>query len=535
MNSASPSTSCVKKTFLATMMSAFALISCASAQHLSNKEVLVIFNHAIPESAKLADVYQKERNIPSSQVLGFDLPTEADISRTTYKTALAEPLREIFDQRGWWTRARDPQGLLIPTKNKIRAIVLMQGVPLRIKPEPKSADENTVANPANPIAPRDEASVDSELSMFGIEGLPSYKGVLKNAFYDSKIPLSQANLPFMVLVTRIDSPAYVVSKRMITDAVKTEKHGLWGRAYVDIANKIPQGDEWLETIVSKSDENGIPTIVDRFTETLPTNYPMTEAALYYGWYIRNVDGPFRNTRFQFRPGAIAIHLHSFSAEQLSDAHKNWCAPLLVRGAAATVGNVYEPYLHLSHHLDIIHDRLLKGWTFAEATWAAMPATSWQNVALGDPLYRPFMHFDGTGEKRDQDRDFRALRAASRQWPKDRTTLREKIASASEKLSSGVLAEGLALDYLHAKDSPNAQLWLNHAKEFYSDPPDKLRQELQSIAINRADDKRQQAITQLRAAQDTYRGMAEADAIAGWLDILDPPAPPIADPTTLPKN
>jgi hypothetical protein len=358
---------------------------------------------------------------------------------------------------------------------------------------------------------------------------------MKNAFYDSKVPLSKANLPFLVLVTRIDSPAYVVSKRMITDAVETEKHGLWGRAYVDIADKFPQGDEWLESIVSENTKHGIPTIVDRFKDTLPKNYPMTEAALYYGWYDRNVSGPFLNTRFHFRPGAVAIHLHSFSAEQLSDGHKNWSAPLLVRGAAATVGNVYEPYLHLSHHFDILHDRLLKGWTFAEATWAAMPVTSWQGIALGDPLYRPFIRFDGTGENRDDDRDFRALRAASRQWPEDHSTRREKLAGAAEKLSSGNLAEGLALDYLNTKDLANAQIWLNKAKTFHSNPEDKLRQDIQLIAINRAGGKPQEAIAQLRAARQTYRGLAEAQAIAGWLDILDPPAPPVADPTNLPKN
>lgn len=534
MNSARSSTSCGKQTVIG-MMTAFIFIFTASAQDLSNKEVLVIFNNAIPESAKLAGIYQKERNIPNTQILGFDLPVKADITRTEYETALLEPLRDRFDQRDWWSRSRDAQGLLIPTENKIRAIVLMQGVPLRIKPEPKAPEESEDSKPADPIAPRDEASVDSELAMFGIEGLPGYKGVLKNVFYDSEVPLSQANIPHLVLVTRIDSPAYVISKRMITDAVETEKHGLWGRSYIDIANKFPQGDDWLETIVSENNKHGIPTVVDRFADTLPKNYPMTDATLYYGWYDRDISGPFLNTRFQFRPGAIAIHLHSFSAEQLSNSHKNWVAPLLVRGATATVGNVYEPYLHLTHHFDILHDRLLKGWTFAEATWASIPVTSWQGVALGDPLYRPFIQFAGTGINRDEDRDFRALRAASRQWPEDQTTRREKLAGAAEQLSSGVLAEGLALDYLNAKDLVNAKLWLNKAKDLSSQPEDKLRQDIQLIAIARNEGQRQQAIAQLREAQQTYKGLSEIEALAGWLDILDPPAPPLADPTARPKN
>ena len=49
-------------------------------------------------------------------------------------------------------------------------------------------------------------------------------------------------------------------------------------AYVDIANKFPQGDQWLEAVVKANAEAGIPTVVDRFNDTLPKNYPMTEAA-----------------------------------------------------------------------------------------------------------------------------------------------------------------------------------------------------------------------------------------------------------------
>jgi uncharacterized protein (TIGR03790 family) len=50
-------------------------------------------------------------------------------------------------------------------------------------------------------------------------------------------------------------------------------------------------------------------VVDRFNETLPKNYPMTDAALYYGWYEWSVNGPFINPRFKFRKGAVAMHLH----------------------------------------------------------------------------------------------------------------------------------------------------------------------------------------------------------------------------------
>ncbi len=517
------------KTILRFLLLSACLLANANARPLTGKDVLVLFNKADPESTRLAEAYQDARDVPASQLLGLDMPLKADISRSEYDATILKPLRAHFDAKKWWRKGLNPEGLTLPVENSIRVIVIMRGVPLRIEPGPVIPPKEGEAAPADPISPRDEASVDSELALFGIEGLPA-KGVLKNPFYESKVPFSEANTPFMVLTARIDAPDYGTCKRMISDAIATEKTGLWGRAYVDVANHFPQGDQWLNEIIAQNQKFGIPTVTDRFKDTFPKNYPMMDAAIYYGWYDWNVSGPFLNPGFIFRPGAIAIHLHSFSAQQLTNPHQNWSAPLLVRGAAATVGNVYEPYLHLTHHFEILHDRLLKGWSFAEASWAAMPVASWQGVVLGDPLYRPFVHIDGTGKNRDEDRDYRALRAASRQWPDDHATRRGKLSDAAEKLSSGTLAEGLALDYQESKDIPNARIWFGKAKGYFIRSDDKLRQDMQLIAIERSENKTQIAINDLRAAKARYGTIPETEALSGWLDILDPPPPPVADPT-----
>jgi hypothetical protein len=258
---------------------------------------------------------------------------------------------------------------------------------------------------------------------------------------------------------------------------------------------------------------------DRFKETLPENYPMTDASVYYGWYEHSVNGPFLNPSFKFRPGAIAIHIHSFSAEQLTNSNLNWSAALLARGAAATVGNVYEPFLQNSHHLEILHDRLIRGWTFAEASAAAIPVHSWQSVALGDPLYRPFLHFAGTGENRKEDRDFRILRAAFREWTNDEALRNGKLTFAHESLSSGIIAESLANEYLAKKDIPNAQSWLIKARNSYQDLPNKLRQDLQLISIERSRNQNPTAIELIQSAKKTYGDIPEAVALSKWLEIV----------------
>ena len=253
---------------------------------------------------------------------------------------------------------------------------------------------------------------------------------------------------------------------MIRDAVEVEKTGLWGMCYVDIANKFPQGDQWLEAVVRENSAVGIPTVVDRFNDTYPKNYPMADAALYFGWYDRNVGGPFLNPAFRFRKGAVAMHLHSFSAEQLTNSEKNWSGPLLERGAAVTIGNVYEPYLHFTHDFGILQQNLLAGDCWVEACWKAMPVTSWQGVVIGDPLYRPFRHLDGSGEVTDEDDDYRALRSAKLRWPRDVVERNKQLEEAAERMKSGVLAEAVALDLLADGRSAEAAARFRTAKRLY---------------------------------------------------------------------
>ncbi len=500
--------------------------------------VAVLFNAAVPESRKLAEEYRAAREIPVENMIGLDMPVTADISREDYEKWILTPLRHEFESRAWWKRQTETGGVLVPVMNRIQVLVTMRGVPLRIMPKPKPPEKAAApgaappAPVANPIAVRDEAAVDSELALFGVEGLPM-EGVLQNKFYKSERTFSEARLPYMVLTARIDAPTMATCERMIRDTLEVEKTGLWGRAYVDIANKFPQGDEWLETVVKADLASSIPTVVDRFNDTLPKNYPMTEAALYYGWYDYQVSGPFLNSRFQFRKGAVAMHLHSFSAEQLTDSTKNWSAPLLERGAAVTIGNVYEPYLHLTHDFGILQQRLLDGFTWVEACWMAMPVASWQAVVLGDPLYRPYQHLDGGGVKQEGDLEFRALRAAAAEWKNNPLEREKQLEKAAERMKSGTLAEAAGLDLIERKDPEGAARCFRRAKWFFVKMEDKLRQDLELVALDRAANRKDVAVRGLRDAQTAYGDLPEAESLKGWLDILDPPPPPPADPTKPP--
>lgn len=510
------------------LVGAFAALILQALALPAANEVAVLYNSAIPQSAKLADIYRRARGIPEENLIGLDMPQVPDISREDYDSKIAVPLRAEFDRRAWWQRGRDRDGLMMPSSNKIRVLVTMCGVPLRIQQTPKLAQASKPAGKeVDPFFGRDDAAVDSELAILGIEGLP-LEGALANKFYRSNKAWADASMPFLILTSRIDASSYGICDRMISDAVEAEKTGLWGMAYIDVANKFPQGDQWLENVSKECDGVGIPTVVDRFNETLPRNYPMNDAAVYFGWYDWHASGALLNPRFKFRRGAVAVHLHSFSAEQLGNASKNWCAPLLARGAAVTVGNVYEPYLHLTHDFGILQQRLLEGYSWVEACWMAMPVVSWQGVVLGDPLYRPYAHFAGGGLIRPEDREFRALRAAVQEWPNDVCERQRQISAAAQRIKSGRMMEALGLGLLHQGLQAEAVLKFREAKSYFPASEDQLRQDMHLVAIDRAAGRKDLALRGLRDAQMRYGLIPEAEALKGWIDLLEPPQ--ISKPT-----
>src|SRR5437867_798060 len=89
-------------------------------------------------------------------------------------------------------------------------------------------------------------------------------------------------------------------------------------------------------------------------------------------------------------GAVAYHLHSFSAHILRAADQYWVGPLLADGATATLGYVEEPYLEGTVNVaSLFASFTIFGFSFGEAAYAAQQSISWQTTVLGDPLYRPF--------------------------------------------------------------------------------------------------------------------------------------------------
>jgi uncharacterized protein (TIGR03790 family) len=357
-------------------------------------ETIVVFNAAVPDSEALAKFYAEKRGIADDHLVALDCPPEEEISREQYDATVAEPLRRVFEERQWWQVHEMPDGGKRVQALGIHFVALIRGMPLKIRP---TATPYPGDNPAagGPVQGRNEASVDSELSTLGFF-TRQISGAITNPYFQGFRPIKEFTAASLLLVTRLDAPESTTVRRMITDAIETEKNGLWGRAFVDGAHETSGdkavGDAWMRGIVDQCHKDGVPVVFDDLPTIFPDAFPMSDCALYYGWYAGNVAGPFNQAGFKFVPGAIAAHIHSYSAATLRDENSGWAGPLVSRGAAATVGNVYEPYLDLTAHLDILSDRLLHGFTFAESVFMSSRVLSWMGVAVGDPLYRPYLNW-----------------------------------------------------------------------------------------------------------------------------------------------
>ena len=368
--------------------------SVPASEFAESESVVVVFNQNLPDSESVAQHYATKRRIPKDQILGLDLPDKETVSRAVFQKKLQGPLAAIFRKRGWFefedvVKEKAEEAVPKVKKSSIRYLTLCYGVPLRIQSDRTIQEEGMEELP--PEMRRNQAAVDSELATLP-NPLKLY-GWRPNPVYGTTNSLVIRPEKGILIVARLDGPSPQIAKRLVDKAVAAEQDGLWGRAYFDLrgleSGEYKLGDDWIAHAAALSRHLGFETYEDRKSETFPETLPISHAALYAGWYDAHVSGPFRREKVEFMPGAVAYHLHSYSALTIRSKTERWVGPLLEAGATATMGCVNEPYLALSPQLHIFFESLFRGFSFGEAAYASQLAISWQTTVVGDPLYRPF--------------------------------------------------------------------------------------------------------------------------------------------------
>ena len=368
----------------------------------NGREVIVIYNSAMPESKAVAEHYAERRQVPKNQVFGFQLSTGNDLTRKEYRDTLERPLLDKLVESSFWrvgaSEITDTNGKPVKVEgavleSKVRFLALCYGVPLRILPDPDLKEP--IEETTRPEFRRNEAAVDSELACLPLinRKIP-LAGPMRNSLYTATNAAWFHPTNGVLMVTRLDGPTPEIARGLVDKAIQAETDGLWGRAYFDWRNvadpAMKLGDDWIRAAADMSKHLGFETITNDQEATFSPAFPMSQIAIYMGWYRQHVDGPFTLPSVEFMPGAFAYHLHSFSAATLRSTNTHWAGPVLAKGATATMGCVHEPYLGGTPDLGVFTARLcFDMFTFGEAAYASQNVLSWMTTVVGDPLYRPF--------------------------------------------------------------------------------------------------------------------------------------------------
>ncbi len=432
--------------------------------------VLLVYNSSMPASKEVADHYASKRNVPSNQVIALDLPQVETISRDDFEAKLQQPLWSELRNRNLLTFRNPPlDPSATPQSNvidaRVRYIVLCYGVPVKILPDPSRKESSTEKLPAE--LQRNEAAVESELAFLPLldQKLP-ITGPLNNpaVLATNRFAIGPTN--GLLMVSRLDGPTPAIAKGLVDKAIQAENEGLWGNAYFDTRSvtnaAMKQGDEMFKAALELARLYGFEVVNETSNRTFPSSTPLSDIAFYFGWYDQSVSGPFTNGMAQFRPGAVAYHLHSFSSRALRVSDVWWAGPLLAAGATATMGFTEEPYLQTTPQINAFFWRFVHlGFSFGEAAYASQPVLSWQTAVIGDPLYRPFakgqkQRYEELEARKDKNLEwsmlmwvnFRLAQNASMdeilQYYRD-TELSRQSAILQEKLGDIYKAKGKLLD------------------------------------------------------------------------------------------
>ena len=390
------------------------LLCGGGAVALEPDEILVVANKDIAESVQIAQYYCKQRAVPDKNILALPLGSNLTdtMSREDYEKQLADPIRRRFFTH--------------KLLGKIKCLLTIYGVPFKVGKRGSlkgmESEFEELRKQANKKKERLEqlkrdgwtdsrayqfgqaelaklalkidringsetsASVDSELSMVLFGAYELYR-------WQSNTLNNQRSDPGFgtLMVSRLDGPSDEIAKGLVDKAVRAEKVGLNGIAYIDsrgLASKNLYGqfDRSLRQLAALTKtQTEIPVVEERTAELFkPGSCPQT--ALYCGWYSlkKYVDA------FDFVDGAVGYHIASYEAVSLRDPNSGqWCPSMLRDGITATLGPVAEPYLHSFPEPKAFFAKLYEGECLVEAYYHTKPFNSWQLLLIGDPLYRPF--------------------------------------------------------------------------------------------------------------------------------------------------
>ncbi|HYI97870.1 MAG TPA: TIGR03790 family protein [Bryobacteraceae bacterium] len=343
-----------------------------SANATKPENVLVVVNGASALSRDIGDYYQQRRAIPKNNICVIQIPERETITRQEYDRLIAAPVASCLKFR------RLVESVLY--------IAITQGVPIRVK------GSGGVSG--------DIASVDSELALLysHFHGQKhALAGPLPNPFFRQRdADFRHPQFP-IYLVTRLAAYNLAGVKAMIDRSLAAKNAGKFVfdlRSGGDV-----DGDSWLRNaaIVLPKDR----VVLE---ESSTVVYGQKRVIGYASWGSNDKNRRQRHLGFDWLPGAIATEYVSTDGRTFERPPDSWnigtwgnkatwfagspqsmTLDFIAEGATGASGHVNEPYLQFTPRPDFLLPAYHDGRNLAESYYLSLPALSWQNIIIGDPL------------------------------------------------------------------------------------------------------------------------------------------------------
>lgn len=355
------------------LCSVFASLPVRAADAATGSRVLLVVNDNSPVSRTIGDYYARKRGVPGENICHVKAPSAEEIGRSEYNHF-----------------AGDVGACLKKNKlvESVYYIVTTLGDPLKV-----SGSQGMTG---------DAASVDSELTLLYSElhgdGEHKVIGALRNPFFGhTTAGFSHPEFP-IYLVTRLAAYDFLGVKAMIDRAMEASNRG---KFVIDMAGDGNEaGEKWLRDAAQMLPKDRV--VLDDTTGTVTDQ---ADVIGYASWGSNDHHRTRRLPGFQWLPGAIATEFVSTDGRTFRKPPQDWVpgmgwdkpdlwfagtpqsmsADFIEEGATGASGHVYEPYLGFTPRPDILLPAYYRGVNLAESFYLAIPALSWQNIVIGDPL------------------------------------------------------------------------------------------------------------------------------------------------------
>jgi uncharacterized protein (TIGR03790 family) len=351
------------------------LVPAAASFAQTPENVLLVVNQSSEISRRIGDYYTHLRAIPPANLCRLHVTEAEEIDWAVFEKQIEAPVAACLRQG----RMED----------RILYIVTTLGVPLRVLGAGDGMTTETCA-------------VDSELTLLYAKmrgGKFPRAGLVSNPFFQKRDRAFVHPAFPMYLVTRLAGYDFADVKGIIDRSLAARNRG---RFVIDLsANDENAGNQWLRAAATLLPAERV--VLDESEKVL---YNVKDVIGYAAWGSNDKNRHQRHLGFTWLPGAIVTEFVSTNGRTFKKPPDNWTistwsrrdkplwfaggpqtltADYIHDGATGCSGHVAEPYLAETPRPEYLLPAYFSGRNLADSYYLSMPALSWQNIVVGDPL------------------------------------------------------------------------------------------------------------------------------------------------------